>query len=190
MTLRLHVRLFLSATLTALFIFLAIGSDFARAAPPEPHSYRLDDYHAPTPDTLQGARVVTVEQAYALWRERGAVFIDVMPKITRPANLPPDVIWRDKPRENIPASVWLPDVGRGALSVQADAYFRRSLARLAVERPGLPFVFYCMTDCWMSWNAAKRAMDEYGYTNVIWFPEGSDTWAFYGWPLERAEPEP
>jgi rhodanese-related sulfurtransferase len=27
----------------------------------------------------------------------------------------------------------------------------------------------------MSWNAAKQALS-YGYTNVAWYPEGTDGW--------------
>ncbi len=35
----------------------------------------------------------------------------------------------------------------------------------------------------MSWNAAKRAL-EYGFSNVSWYPGGSDGWAKAGLPLE------
>ncbi len=52
-----------------------------------------------------------------------------------------------------------------------------------------PLVFYCLKDCWMSWNAAKRAL-ELGYKNVDWYPEGSDGWAAAGLPLEKRTPEP
>jgi rhodanese-related sulfurtransferase len=41
----------------------------------------------------------------------------------------------------------------------------------------------------MSWNAAKRALS-YGYTDVAWYPEGTDGWAFAGLPLVDAQPEP
>jgi rhodanese-related sulfurtransferase len=39
----------------------------------------------------------------------------------------------------------------------------------------------------MSWNAAKRAM-EYGYSNVTWYPEGTDGWAFQDYPQETVKP--
>jgi len=48
-------------------------------------------------------------------------------------------------------------------------------------------VFYCLASCWMSWNAAKRAL-ELGYTNVAWYPEGTDGWADQGLPLEGRVP--
>src|SRR5262245_35593823 len=77
------------------------------AAPPEPDTYRLDNYRAPTPETLKGARTVTTDQAAELWQNKAAVFVDVMPRPPKP-NLPPGTIWRDKPRFNIPGSAWLP----------------------------------------------------------------------------------
>jgi PQQ-dependent catabolism-associated CXXCW motif protein len=50
-------------------------------------------------------------------------------------------------------------------------------------------VIYCLANCWMSWNAAKRA-SALGYSNVVWFPEGTDGWLAAGLPLQDAEPEP
>ena len=47
-------------------------------------------------------------------------------------------------------------------------------------------LFFCLADCWMSWNAAKRAQ-EYGYTSVLWYPEGTDGWRFEDWPVEKVE---
>jgi len=34
-------------------------------------------------------------------------------------------------------------------------------------------VNYCHRNCWLSWNAAKRAIS-YGYRNVFWFPDGME----------------
>ena len=50
-------------------------------------------------------------------------------------------------------------------------------------------VFYCQAECWMSWNAAKRALG-LGYRNVVWYPEGTDGWQAAGLPLQMAEPQP
>ena len=41
----------------------------------------------------------------------------------------------------------------------------------------------------MSWNAAKRALEN-GYRNVVWYPEGTDGWQAAGLPLAVAEPVP
>jgi PQQ-dependent catabolism-associated CXXCW motif protein len=157
-------------------------------APSEPDSYRQSDYRAPTPTTLKGARVLTTEEAAAMWRDGGAVFIDVLPQAPRPKDLPADVVWRDKPRSDIPGSLWLPDTGYGELAPVMLDYFRRGLDK-ALDGRQRPIVFYCLKDCWMSWNAAKRAL-ALGYGDVAWYPEGSDGWAAAGLPLEKRAPEP
>ena len=157
-------------------------------APPEPDTYRESDYRAPTPLTLKGARVLTTDEAEAMWRAGGAAFIDVLPQAPRPKNLPKDVVWRDKPRSDIPGSLWLPDTGYGELAPVMLDYFRRGLDK-ALGGGKRPLVFYCLKDCWMSWNAAKRAL-ALGYTNVAWYPQGSDGWAAAGLPLEKRTPEP
>ena len=88
----------------------------------------MEDYRAPVPDTLQGAQVVTTAEAEALWRDKKAVFFDVMPNVPKPANLPAGTIWRDKVRTDIPGSVWLPNVGYGAITEETADYFRDGLA--------------------------------------------------------------
>jgi PQQ-dependent catabolism-associated CXXCW motif protein len=50
-------------------------------------------------------------------------------------------------------------------------------------------VLYCLANCWMSWNAAKRALS-LGYSDVAWYPEGTDGWFAALLPLEDATPEP
>ena len=157
-------------------------------AVPEPDSYRESDYRAPTPATLKGARVLSTAEAAAMWRAGSAAFIDVLPQAPRPKNLPADVVWRDKPRFDIPGSIWLPDTGYGELAPVMLDYFRRGLDK-ALAGGKRPLVFYCLKDCWMSWNAARRAL-ELGYKNVDWYPEGSDGWAAAGLPLEKRTPEP
>jgi PQQ-dependent catabolism-associated CXXCW motif protein len=50
-------------------------------------------------------------------------------------------------------------------------------------------VVYCQADCWMSWNAAKRTLS-YGYSNVAWYPDGTDGWQRANLPTKEAQPEP
>jgi PQQ-dependent catabolism-associated CXXCW motif protein len=157
-------------------------------APPEPAGYRMGDYRAPTPATLSGALVVSVEEAAALWRD-GAIFIDVMPRPPRPANLPPDTLWRSPPRDSVPGAVWLANTGFGDLAPESEAYFRSRLDAQLRARPGRAVVFFCLRDCWMSWNAAKRAI-ALGYRGVHWFPDGTDGWLRAGLPLAPVEPAP
>jgi PQQ-dependent catabolism-associated CXXCW motif protein len=178
------------------FAFALAAAFLALAAPaaaqetvPEPGTYRDSDYRSPVPATLKGATVIHTQEAEALWTAKAAVFVDVLPRPPKPKNLPAGTIWRDKKRQNIPGSMWLPNVGYGGLPPAMDAYFREALARATGGDTGKALVFYCLTDCWMSWNAAKRAM-EYGYGKVLWYPEGTDGWEQELLPVEKSTPEP
>jgi PQQ-dependent catabolism-associated CXXCW motif protein len=176
----------------ALFALLLVGLEAqpARADPPaEPEGYRLSDYKSPVPSTLRGARVVDTAAAHASWSSGEAMFVDVLPQAPRPPNLPAGTIWRDKPRADIPRSLWLPDTGYGELHPSMEAYFEEGLARASHGDKKAALVFYCLADCWQSWNAAKRAVS-LGYSNVIWYPEGTTGWEAQGYPLEPREPEP
>jgi PQQ-dependent catabolism-associated CXXCW motif protein len=99
-------------------------------ATPEPEDYRNEDYRAPTPGTLRGARVITTAQAEALWRAGTAAFVDVMPHVPRPADLPAGTLWRGKPRHNIPGSIWLPTRATCELSARTETYLRAGLERI------------------------------------------------------------
>ena len=155
----------------------------------EPPGYRHEHYRAPVPATLQGAQVLDSTEAEALWRAGSAAFIDVLPRPPKPANLPAGTIWREAPRPHIPNSLWLPDTGYGELAAVTEDYFKRGLQRASGGNLTRRLVFYCQADCWMSWNAAKRAMS-YGYAKVAWYPEGTDGWRRAGLPMEDAKPEP
>ena len=155
---------------------------------PEPAGYRVDHYRGPTPATLAGARVLTTPEARLYWKN-GAVFVDVLAHSPRPANLPNGTIWREKMRSDIPGSVWLPDTGYGDLAAATDDYFRLGLERVTQSDSAKLLVFYCLRECWMSWNAAKRAL-ALGYKNVAWYPDGTDGWEAAGLPLQEAKPEP
>jgi PQQ-dependent catabolism-associated CXXCW motif protein len=173
----------------ALALIALVGAVCAEELVPEPQGYRTDDYRAPVPDTLAGARVLSTAEAEAIWRKKAGVFIDVLPRPPKPANLPAGTIWRDKPRLNIPGSMWLPDTGYGALAASTESYLRQGLARASGGDRATLIVVYCQADCWMSWNAAKRTLS-YGYSNVAWYPDGTDGWQRADLPTEEAQPEP
>lgn len=161
----------------------------AQENPPEPEGYRTDNYRAPVPATLAGARVLTTGQAEAIWRSGSAAFVDVLPRPPKPPNLPAGTIWRDKPRLSIPGSIWLPDTGYGTLAAATEDFLRTGLVRASGGNRAKQLVIYCLADCWMSWNAAKRALS-YGYSNVAWYPEGTDGWQRADLPLADSQPEP
>jgi PQQ-dependent catabolism-associated CXXCW motif protein len=83
----------------------------------------------------------------------------------------------------------LPDTGYGILAPATEDYLRQGLARASGGNRQTLLVIYCLSDCWMSWNAAKRALT-YGYTDVAWYPEGTDGWEHANLPLADAQPEP
>src|SRR6266849_5340813 len=165
---RFHVVVGLILGLTAFACVGVRGED----AVPEPSGYRTRDYRTPTPAGLSGARVVTTAQAEAHWRDKAAIFVDVMPRAPRPPNLPPGTIWRDRPRLNIPGSIWLPDTGYGELAPVTEDYLRNNLKQVTGGDRRKLLLIYCLRDCWMSWNAAKRIL-AMGYANVAWYPEGT-----------------
>ncbi len=157
--------------------------------PPEPEGYRLGDYRALTPATLQGATVIDTPAAEALWRTGSAAFIDVLPQPGRPANLPPGTLWHPPSHESIPGSMWLPNVGFGEIAPETEAYFRHGLSVASQGDSSHALVFFCQRNCWMSWNAAKRALS-YRYSAVYWYPEGADGWQAAGLPVEEARKAP
>ena len=117
------------------------------------------------------------------------LFIDVLPAPRKPPGRAPGSLWLPPARHNIPGSVWLPNVGYGRLSDELEAYFRAQLRRLTAGDPDRPLVIYCRADCWMSWNAARRAL-AWGYRRVYWYPDGTTGWGAAGLPQARSEPVP
>ena len=153
---------------------------------PEPEDYRMADYRAPVPATLKGADVLTTDDLEALLRTDDPILIDVLPAPRKPKDTG---LWLPPKRDNIPGSIWLANTGYGDLSSEFANYLETSLAELTDNDPSRRLVFYCEADCWMSWNAAKRALT-LGYQNVAWYPQGTDGWSARGLPLQSGEPKP
>lgn len=153
---------------------------------PEPAGYRTADYRAPVPAGLAGARTIDLEGLKALVAEEDPLLVDVMPTQPKPENRPADALWRDPQRESIKGAVWLANLGHGTLSAEEDAAFKTELLRRAgsLDRP---VVLFCEPQCWMSWNAAKRALG-YGFRNIIWFPGGVAAWREAGLAGETVTP--
>lgn len=168
---------------------LCVLSAEAAAPVAEIPGYRMSDYRTPTPPTLDGKRTLTTSQAHDLWTRKAAAFVDVKPHVPRPANLAPGTLWIDKPRFDIPGSIWLPDTGYGALADVTEAYFRRGLMAATGGDKTKTIVVYCSRNCWMSWNAAKRAK-AFGYTHVLWYSDGTEGWTEAGYPLKELKPLP
>ena len=118
-------------SLLLIIMVLACPWTFARAGGvAEPAGYRMEHFRAPVPDTLKGARVVTSEQAFGIWKNGNTVFVDVMPQAPKPDKMPKNVIWRDKPRVTIKGALWLPNVGFGKLHATMHEFFAAELDTL------------------------------------------------------------
>lgn len=194
MSRRIHSRLrpMAMAGLYSLCVFLAATSHAGeQAALFDTDGYRIDEFRSPVPDSVPGARTLGTEEVRRLTESAGGalVLIDVMPAPQRPKGHAKDSLWFPPTRSHIPSSTWLPNVGYGRLSDGLDSYFRANLERLTEADPTRPIVVYCLADCWMSWNAARRAA-EYGYTRVMWYPEGTSGWEEAGLPLAEGTPVP
>jgi PQQ-dependent catabolism-associated CXXCW motif protein len=161
----------------------------AFAEVPEPADYREDNYRADVPATLKGATIVDARQLHDLMVREAVVVIDVLPQPPRPVELPATTLWHPPGRHDIPGSIWLANTGFGGLSAEMDAYFRQALEDVSLGRKDRKLAFYCEAKCWMSWNAAKRAV-EYGYTSVYWFPDGMQGWTAAGYPTLLNAPIP
>ncbi len=145
----------------------------------------MDEYRAPVPDIVPGATIMRLADMRELVERGGAVLIDVLPAPRRPDGMRPGTPWLPLRHRTLPGSLWWPEVGRGGLAPEVEAKFQARLAQVAA--PNRLVVFFCLNDCWMSWNAAKRAAS-YGI-RAAWYPEGVDGWEVAGLPLQDAAPE-
>lgn len=166
-----------------------LGSAGEECVPNEPADYRTADFRAPVPCTLAGATVVSTEALRVRIEREPMLLIDVLPSPRRPEGLPAGTPWLPPIRRNIPGTVWLPNTGFGELPIEEERYLRANLEQLTRGDRSRSIVFYCLADCWMSWNAARRAL-EWGYTSVSWYPDGTDAWEAAGLPLEESIPVP
>jgi len=140
------------------------------------------------PPLLRVLKRLTTAKAYDVWKNKRAVFIDVLPHAPRPEGLPANAFWREPEIKDIPGSIWLPDrIWRHRRC--PIALFSTRLSR-GNRRKQKSFISFLLPErLLMSWNAAKRALT-LGYHDVSWYPEGSDGWAAAAYPLEIQTPKP
>ncbi|MNY26258.1 Rhodanese-like domain protein [compost metagenome] len=147
--------------------------------------YRQDRYRSPTPATVEGAQTIdTATLQRMLESADQPVLIDVF---RRP--------WlhgqfvSDEAHQNIPGSLWLANVGEGTAEAPWLDYFSHYLKQASGGDQARALVLYCKSDCWLSWNASKRAA-ALGYTRLYWYRDGIDAWQQAGLPLQTATPAP
>jgi PQQ-dependent catabolism-associated CXXCW motif protein len=180
----------------ALTVFGALSFTASPAAPTtkhghvtEPSGYWTGPANSPVPDTLTGGKVIhKARELRALMRQGGAVIVDVSNAPRRPEGLAAGAPWLPLPHRAIPGSIWIPGVGLGEIPVATDDFFRQRLAAATDGHLARPLVIYCHRSCWLSWNAAKRAVS-YGYRNVYWFRDGVEGWRAAGYRTAVIEPQ-
>jgi sulfur-oxidizing protein SoxY len=158
------------------------------AAVAEPADFWMGPVNAPTPNTLSGAIVIRTSDVATLLKTDRTVVVDVSNSSPRPEKLAPQAVWMPPPHAVIPGSLWLAGVGGGTLDAATDGFYRRRLSEATANDLSRPLVVYCHERCWLSWNAAKRAI-RYGYQRVYWFPDGIEGWKAAGFSTAVAQPE-
>ncbi len=159
------------------------------AAAPEPSGYWTGPIGSPVPLTIEGGTVIrSARQLRTLMGQGGTVVVDVSNAPRRPENLAPGAPWLPLPHHAIPGSLWIPGVGLGEIPVSVDDFYRQKLAAATGDHLARPLVIYCHKSCWLSWNAAKRAIS-YGYSKVYWFRDGVEGWKKAGYPTAVIEPQ-
>lgn len=158
----------------------------AAAAVQEPAGYWTGEINGPVPATLEGGRVLHAREAAAWLKQPGAIVIDVSNAPRRPPELAPGAPWLPLPHRALPGAVWLPGVGAGETELKLAAYYRERLSALTGGDLDAPLLVYCHERCWLSWNAAKRAVS-FGYRRVAWFPDGIEGWTAAGYPSAVVE---
>ncbi len=173
----------------ALPLPIAFPTEKHNTAVPEPSGYWTGPVSSSVPLTLTGGTVISkAHKLRDLINQGGVILIDVSNAPRRPENLAPGAPWLPLPHRAIPGSLWIPDVGLGEVPVSVDDFFRQRLAETTANHLSRPVVIYCHRNCWLSWNAAKRAIS-YGYRNVYWYRDGIEGWKAAGYKTTVIEPQ-
>lgn len=123
--------------------------------------------HGPTPASIPGGQVITTKGLAELIEGRQTPFLLLL-----------DILGG---QEIIPGAVFaVPAHQAGSFSDQTQQEFGGFLQRMTDGDKQKPLVLYCQsTQCWMSYNAALRAINM-GYTNVLWYRGGIEAWKASG----------
>jgi len=179
----LRLLMVLATALCGFFcVLFAYGEELAKFSQ---EGYRSALYRSPTPPFAEHASTIDTSALQALLEQNPKpLLIDVYGKTFLHGHFV-----EDESHANLPGSLWLPNTGLAELTPPWQAYFADNLARISEGNSARPLVFYCRSDCWLSWNAIKRA-HALGYVNLYWYRDGLDAWEQARLPLVPATPAP
>jgi len=133
---------------------------------------RSADLSAPTPRDVPGANTIRTAELRERLRAADAA---------RPLLF--DVLGGEQ-HDSLPGAIWLPGAGRGnGFDDAVQAQLARLLQAATKGDAGRAMVFFCQgTACWLSYNAALRAV-ALGYREVYWYRGGIEAWLAAGGQL-------
>ena len=129
--------------------------------------------HGPTPTSIPGGQVITTKGLVSLV-EGGQTPYRLF-----------DVLGAS---EILPGAIGaVPASQAGTFNDATQREFGNFLQSVTGGNREIPLVFYCLsTQCWMSYNAALRAIN-LGYTNVLWYRGGIEAWKAAGRAVQPAQ---
>ncbi|MBP5856757.1 sulfurtransferase [Marivibrio halodurans] len=139
-----------------------------------PDGYMSESYHHPTPMTVPGATtLLTSELLLRVQQPTPPVLVDVL---------------GGDPHPTIPGAAWVKGGGLSGdiFTPEREERFADTLETLTGGQMDRYLVFFCQdSSCWLSWNAARRAV-VLGYTNVYWYRGGVTAWRAANLPTVTA----
>lgn len=129
--------------------------------------------HGPTPASIPGGQLITTKGLIELMDGGQTPFLLL------------DILGG---QEVIPGAVYaVPAHQAGSFNDQTQQEFGGFLQQMTGGNRQTPLVLYCAsTECWMSYNAALRAIN-LGYTNVLWYRGGIEAWKAAGRQTQPAQ---
>lgn len=132
--------------------------------------------HGPTPASIPGGQVITTKGLLALLQSRQApvLLLDILGG-----------------PETIPGAQYAAPASQpGDFHDLTQQQFGQYLEQATGGARDYPLVLFCQSPhCWMSYNAALRAIN-LGYTNVLWYRGGIEAWRQAGQRLVSVQQRP
>jgi PQQ-dependent catabolism-associated CXXCW motif protein len=127
--------------------------------------------HAPTPNSIPGGQVITTVGVQALESGQYGPFVIL------------DILGG---QQGLPQAIRATPASQGGnFQDQMQQQFGQFLQQVTQGKKDMPIVLYCLsTECWMSYNAALRAIN-LGYQNVLWYRGGIEAWQANGGQLTQ-----